>query len=210
MRKSFLAGFIMLFFLTGTFAEESKDGNNGFATWTLDVNVSALDFYTPKLNEFSSFKEKMALGPDLSLTRHWSKVGLGISANLLSPSISFLKDNKHGVEVNKYIGMVGPGLVYNFQNEYLIKSSSPVAPFIFANAMASAAQIADKGDAVRFGFGVPVGAGMYFKIADRVGLNVKAGYAFGITDYYESNVFWSAGATLGMPKLSKEQPEPEE
>lgn len=207
MGKSLLTGFIMLFFLGVTFAQESKSENDGFATWTLDVNVSALDFYTPKLKEFSSFKEKMAIGPDLSLTRHWSKVGLGISTNILSPSVSFLKEDKNGVSVNKYIAMVGPGLVYNFQNQYLIKASSPVAPFVFANALASAAQITDKSDAVRFGFGIPVGAGMYFKIADKVGLNIKAGYAFGITDYYESNVFWSAGATLGMPKLSKEEPE---
>ena len=207
MGKSLLTGFIMLFFLGVTFAQESKSENDGFATWTLDVNVSSLDFYTPTLKEFSSFKEKMAIGPDLSLTRHWSKVGLGISTNILSPSVSFLKEDKNGVSVNKYIAMVGPGLVYNFQNQYLIKASSPVAPFVFANALASAAQITDKSDAVRFGFGIPVGAGMYFKIADKVGLNIKAGYAFGITDYYESNVFWSAGATLGMPKLSKEEPE---
>lgn len=209
-KRILLSGVFALLLATFAIAQDSQEEKSGFAKWTFDANVTALDFHTPQLKKFSSFKEKMAIGPDFTLTRHWSKVGLGLSANMLSPSISFLKEKTEGVDINKYLLMAGPGLVYNFQNEYLIKAESPVAPFIFANALASVAQIEDKGDKVRFGFGIPVGAGLYFKLADKVGLNVKAGYQFGVTDYYQSNVFWSAGATLGMPKPAKTKEEPQE
>ncbi len=201
MKKSLLMSGLLFFFLSSfAFAQDLENEGNGFATWTFDLNVSALDFYSPKLEKFSSFKEKMAIGPDFSATRHWSKTGLGLSANVLSPSVSFLKGNGHDIDINKYVVMFGPGLVYNFQNEYLIKAKSPVAPFIFADALATVAQVNDLGGKSRFGFGVPLGAGLYFKLADRVGLNVKAGYAFGVTDYADDYIFWSTGATLGLPK----------
>lgn len=181
-------------------AQENEE--NGFSKWTFDANVTAFDFYSPKLNKFSSFKENMAIGPDFSLTRHWSKTGLGLSANLLSPTGNFLQKSETLPETNRYLFMAGPGLQYNFQNSYLIPAKSPVAPFVFANALVSAAQVGEN-NAVKAGFGIPVGAGLRFKIADMIGLNIKAGYAFGITDYNESNIFWSAGASLGMPKKGK-------
>lgn len=183
--------------ITNAKAQESEE--NGFAKWTFDANVTAFDFVSPKLEKFSSFKENMSIGPDLSLTRHWSKTGLGLSANILSPSGSFLAKRADLPQSNRYLFMAGPGLQYNFQNEYLIPAKSPVAPFVFANALVSVAQVGNNNE-VKAGFGVPVGAGIRFKVADMVGLNVKAGYSFGVTDYNESNIFWSMGASLGMPK----------
>lgn len=207
MKRNFISVIIACFLFSNAFANES--GDNGFAKWTFDINATAFDFYSPKLNKFSSFKQKMAIGPDFNMTRHWSKTGLGVSANILSPSLGFITEKEGLPTINKYLAMVGPGLVYNFQNEYLIKASSPVAPFVFANALASVAQVPSEGNDVKFGFGIPVGAGLYFKIVDAIGLNIKAGYAFGLTDYNESNIFWSAGATLGLPKKGKvvEQPQ---
>ncbi|HUH75221.1 MAG TPA: OmpA family protein [Chitinophagales bacterium] len=204
MKKYFLlASLVGLFLTTNVKAQEAN--SEEFTKWIIDLNVSAFDFYSPKNDKFSSFKENMAIGPDFSLTRQWSKTGLGITANIASPSISFLQDADGKSTVNRYLAFAGPGLAYNFQNQYLIKSKSPVAPFVFANAMASVAQLDDKGGDVKFGFGIPVGAGVRFKVADKVGLNLKAGYSFGITEYYESNIFWSAGVSLGMNKKSIEE-----
>jgi outer membrane protein OmpA-like peptidoglycan-associated protein len=205
MKKYFLLASIVGLFLTTNLKAQETAKSEEFSKWVIDLNVTAFDFYSPKMNKFSSFKENMAIGPDFSLTRLSSKTGLGISANIASPSISFLKDNAGNSNANKYLVFAGPGLAYNFQNQYLIPSKSPVAPFIFANALASVAQIDNLGGDVKFGFGIPVGAGFRFKIADQVGLNIKAGYAFGITEYYESNIFWSAGASLGLNKKSKEE-----
>ena len=218
MRKKFLLGGLFAMVLaTSTFAQEpegSQKSNDGFPTWTFDIDASALDFYSPKLNDFQFFKRKMAIGPDINVTRQWSKVGLGLSANVLSPSITFL-DRQDGSaapvqpEVNDYLVMFGPGLTYFFQNQYLIKAKSPVAPFVFANTLVSVARNKDNQHQVKFGFGIPVGAGVYFKLADKVALNVKGGYQFGLTDYYEDNIFYSIGATLGIPKIGKKTAEPQ-
>ncbi len=208
MKNYFLLLSLVGLFLTPN-VKAQEANTEEFSKWIIDLNVTAFDFYSPKMDKFSSFKENMAIGPDFSLTRQWSKTGLGLSANIASPSISFLKDNSGNTNANKYLAFAGLGLAYNLQNQYLIPSKSPVAPFIFANAMASVAQIDNQGGDVKFGFGIPVGAGLRFKVADLVGLNVKAGYAFGVTDYYESNIFWSAGATLGMHKKAKEEAKPE-
>ena len=142
MKKYFLLlSVVGLFLTTNIKAHESEE----FSKWNIDLNVTAFDFYSPKMEKFSSFKENMGIGPDFSLTRQWSKTGLGLSANIASPSISFTKDNLGNSNSNKYLVFAGPGLAYNFQNEYLIPAKSPVAPFIFANALASVAQIDEQG-----------------------------------------------------------------
>ncbi|MCO5248101.1 MAG: OmpA family protein [Chitinophagales bacterium] len=181
-------------------AQEKVKGD--FPKWNLGFNVSALDFYTPKLHTFSSFKKQMAIGPDVSLIRNFPKVGLGVSANILSPSII---EGDLTSDLNRYLLMFGPGITYNFANEYLIPAKSPVAPYLFANALASVAQVPAGKNKTKMGLGIPVGLGINWRLSDGVALNTKGGYMFGLTDYFDDNIYWSAGFTFRLDKKA-EQP----
>jgi len=201
---------VVLLCVLSVFRVSAQDVEESDSKWLIGINVTAYDFYSPKLNQFSSFKKQMAFGPDINVTRNWFKTGLGLNINLASPSSSFLRKTDASLPaVNNYMLFFGPGLVYNFQNSYMIPAKCAVAPYLFANFTGSVAQIADLNNDVKFGFGIPVGAGINFKVADGVAINTRAGYAFGITDYYENNIFWSMGATLGIPhKKDVKEPEP--
>lgn len=198
--KKFGLSLLVLAILFQVNAQEKK--NLSAEKWTLGFNVAALDFYTPKLNEFSSFKKGMAIGPDVTITRNWFKTGLGVTANILSPNIQS-KDLDQ--DANNYLLMFGPGAVYNFQNSYMIPAKFPIAPYLFANALGSVAKTPGENKETKMGFGIPVGLGINWKLADGLALNTRGGYMFGLTDYFEDNVYWSAGFTFRITKQKAEE-----
>ena len=201
MKKIFLS---LLCISMLSFSMNAQDeGNEQFPKWLLGVNVTALDFFTPKLKSFSSFKKQMAIGPDVVITRNYPKTGLGITGNILSPNII---DDNLTPELNKYLLMFGPGVVYNFSNEYLIPAKFPVSPYLFANALGSVAKVPAEANKSKMGFGVPVGLGINWKLADGLALNTKGGYMFGLTDYFDDNIYWSAGFSFVLDKVKKEEP----
>lgn len=208
MKRINLFLLMMVCVISSTFAGNKDTYNTAASEWSMGINATALDFYTPKLNTFSSFKQRMAIGPDINFTRNFFKTGLGVSANLLAPAGLAPKTNASLPDINKYLLMVGPGLVYNFQNAYLIKPHSPVAPYVFANALGSWARVPEGGNNDKLGFGIPLGLGLNFKIADGVALNTKAGYMVGVTEFFDNNLFWSAGLNFGLGKNNKPAPAP--
>lgn len=200
MKNNLLFLLLSLVFIGSVNAQERK--NISAEKWNLGVNVAALDFYTPKLNEFSSFKKNMAIGPDVTFIRNFFKSGIGISANLLSPNIM---DQSLEPLSNKYLLMFGPGLIYNFSNSYMIPAKFPIAPYLFVNALSSVATVPYKEDKTKMGFGIPVGLGINWKLAEGLALNTRGGYMFGLTDYFEDNVYWSAGFTFNISKAKVEE-----
>lgn len=198
-RKYLLGGILALLLATNAGAQEKK--NLSAEKWTLGFNAAALDFYTPKLNEFSSFKKSMAIGPDVTISRNFFKSGFGITANILSPNI--MNDKLEPV-ANKYLLMFGPGVTYNFSNSYMIPAKFPISPYLFANALGSVAKVPVSKE-TKMGFGIPVGLGINWKLSDGLALNTKGGYMFGLTDYFEDNVYWSAGFTFRITKEKVEE-----
>jgi outer membrane protein OmpA-like peptidoglycan-associated protein len=209
MKKISISVLVLLTMLSGVAIAGGKDTDNTSASeWSLNLNVAALDFYSPMLNKFSSFQERMAFGPDLTIQRNYFKTGLGVSINFMAPGGLSTKANPNLPALNRHLLMIGPGLTYNFQNAYMLKSSFPVAPYVFANAVGSWIRVPENGSDDKFGVGIPVGAGVNFKVADGVALNVKGGYMFGVTEFFDNNIYWSAGISLGMGKGKDAEPEP--
>jgi outer membrane protein OmpA-like peptidoglycan-associated protein len=209
MKKNTITLIAMLVVMSGMAYAGGKDTDNTPASeWSLNMNVAALDFYSPMLKNFSSFKERMAFGPDLTIQRNYFKTGIGISINFMAPGGLSTKTNPDLPALNKHLLMIGPGLVYNFQNAYMLKSSFPVAPFIFANALGAWVRVPENGSDDKFGLSIPIGAGLNFKVSDGVSLNVKGGYMFGVTEYFDNNIYWSAGIGLGLGRVKTDEPTP--
>lgn len=195
--KYIFSAFLALGLLVKTNAQESSNVTSG--KWNLNIGTTLFDFNRPVTGNFKGLKDNLVIGPDITVTRNFVKSGFGISGNVLMPFIYKNSD----LNINRYYLMFGPGLVYNLQNNYLIPAKSFIAPYLFANALASVAEVPSENNDIKMGFGVPVGVGINWKLADGIALNTKGGYMFGITDFFEKNIMLSAGLTFNLSNSEK-------
>jgi len=94
---------------------------------------------------------------------------------------------------------------YKFNNGYILKEDAAVAPYIFAKLQGTWATTSVTQENVN-GFGIPIGAGINFKIANNLALNINGGYNFGIKNNADHIVF-GVGLMLDLGK-GKEVEEP--
>jgi outer membrane protein OmpA-like peptidoglycan-associated protein len=169
----------------------------GNSKWSIGLGMEVADFYSPKLDKLSTFKKPIWFGPRLTMWRNFnSSVALGL--DLGSYAFSSKLDDATLPPVNTYNLLYSGLAAYKFNNGYILKEDAAVAPYLFVKLQGTWAKSPVSHDNVN-GFGIPIGAGINFKIANNVAFNVNGGYNFGIKNN-EDHIFFGAGLMLDLGK----------
>lgn len=168
--------------------------NVGNAGWTVGVNLNAIDRYTDVLEEYSSFREPMEFGPRLWV---WKNFGSSIALDMHVQTQLFMgkKRLESLPSIPRHFLNFGGGLVYKFNNGYIMKESAVIAPFIFGYVQGAMMSKPNKEgtDKREIGAGAPVGLGFNVRIGHDLALQLQGGYTFGLTDNMRDNIFYSVG-----------------
>jgi outer membrane protein OmpA-like peptidoglycan-associated protein len=221
MRKGNLLLAVLLFVATiaTSFAEEgtkkkkctkkactnSAVGNN---KWSLGIGMEVADFYSPKLKKLQTFKTPVAFGPRIGFWRNFNP-SIALGMDLATYAFSSKNTDATLPAVNTYNLLYAGTAVYKFNNGYILKEDFPVAPYIFVKLQGTWAEEAVTKNSLN-GFGIPLGAGINWKIANNVALNTYGGYNFGIKNN-EDHIFFGAGLMVDLGKgKDVEEPKVEE
>lgn len=172
---------------------KSAVGNNRFS---LGFGMELADYYSPLLKKTSTFKNPVSFGPRITA---WynpiSSVAIGLD---LGSHAFATKENTSLPAINTYNLLYSLLFAYKFNNGYILKEDAAVAPYIFAKLQGSWAvdKITDQNVN---GFGIPMGAGINFKVANNVALNVNGGYSFSIKNSND-HIFFGAGLMVDLGK----------
>lgn len=187
------------------FAQAQKADLNS-TRFSFGIAMDILDQHTPDLDGYQLFKAPMDWGPRMFTWINLNpsvaiEIGLGTNA-LRAGDIEAPFEQKHLHLLN-----FDAGIVYKFNNGYILKESTPVAPFFFARARGSLIDFQKTGAVgQRIGFGVPLGGGLNFRVGDGVAWQISAAYSFGVTSEYDNDVLLSTGLmfNIGEPKKIEE------
>ncbi|MCP4122585.1 MAG: OmpA family protein [Bacteroidetes bacterium] len=207
--KKFLL--IILSVLAVQFSYAQKQDMNS-SRYSFGLALDILDQHTPDVKGYQLFDAPMDFGMRaFSWINLNSSVAieLGIGTNALrAGEISDPFNQK-----NLHLFNVDAGIVYKFNNGYILKESTPVAPFLFAKARGSFSDLRRSiAGGERWGFGVPIGGGLNFRVADGMIFQASAAYTFGVTSEYENDVILSMGFLFDVGEKKKMvvvEPEPE-
>lgn len=186
MKRNFL--FAIGILLVTIVSAQKKSSNIGDAKWSIGINMDALDAFSPKLGEFSTFKRGVDFGPKVTA---WYNPNSSIAIDIHAGSQS-IRRHSDTLDNNLHWLQSGLGLVYKLNNGYILKETTPVAPYIFVHGNVIYADVANTSDK-QWGFGLPIGLGINFRLANDIALNVHGGYSWGLTKLMEDNIFYSAG-----------------
>ncbi len=177
-------------------SNKSAVGNSRFS---IGIGMEVADYYTPALKKLSSFKNPVWFGPRLT-TWYNPNSSIAIGLDLGSHAFSTKNGDPLLPVLNTYNLLYSGILAYKFNNGYILKEDAAVSPYIFAKLQGTWAQTAVLKDNVH-GFGVPIGAGINFKIANNIALNINGGYNFAIKNNND-HIFFGVGlmADLGKGK----------
>jgi len=207
--KKFLL--IILSVLAVQFSYAQKQDMNS-ARYSFGFALDILDQHTPDVKGYQLFQAPMDFGMRaFSWINLNSSVAieLGIGTNALRAG----EINDPFNQKNLHLFNVDAGIVYKFNNGYILKESTPVAPFLFAKARGSFSDLRRSiAGGERWGFGVPVGGGLNFRVADGMIFQASAAYTFGVTSEYENDVILSMGFLFDVGEKKKVvivEPEPE-
>lgn len=182
----------------------SAVGNNRFS---IGIGMEIADYYSPALKNLSTFKNPVKFGPRIT---GWynpnSSVAIGLE--LGTHVFTAVQEDATLPAINRYNLLFAGVLAYKFNNGYILKEDAAVAPFIFAKLQGSWAETATTREDI-VGFGIPVGVGINFKVANNVAINVNGGYNFGIKNN-QDHILFGAGVMLdlGKGKQKEEAPAP--
>jgi outer membrane protein OmpA-like peptidoglycan-associated protein len=181
---------------------KNKNSAVGNSRFSIGLGMEIADYYSPALKKLSTFKKPVWFGPRITA---WynpnSSVAIGVdlgthafTSKSTDPTLPTLNTNNV-----LYSGLIA----YKLNNGYILKEDAAVAPYIFAKLQGSWARTAVTNESLH-GFGIPIGAGINFKIANNIALNVNGGYNFGIKNNRD-HIFFGAGimADLGKGKEVK-------
>ncbi|HMW95373.1 MAG TPA: OmpA family protein [Chitinophagales bacterium] len=215
MRKRILLLMAICMMITSTIFAEMKAPRKatsavGNSKWSLGLGMEVADFYSPKMGKLKTFKTPVAFGPRIGFWRNFNaSIALGI--DVASYAFSSKNTDPTLPAVNTYNLLYAGSAVYKFNNGYVIKEDAGVAPYIFAKIQGAWAEKAITKESVN-GLGIPIGAGINFKIANNVALNTYGGYNFAVKNN-EDHIFFGAGLMVDLGKgktveepVKKEEP----
>lgn len=184
--------------LPSLFAQSS---NVGDGKWSVGGGIQIIDLFSPQPGYKYGFKNPLFFGPRAFVWKNFNasfSINLDISTIIkkkeLDPSLPF-------VNVYKFNALFGA--IYKFNNGYIFKTTSPVAPYFFADIQGSWIGINPEGNN-KFGFGIPLGAGINWRLTDDLALQTQAGYTFGLTKGFENQIFYSTGIIADFKNRKKE------
>jgi outer membrane protein OmpA-like peptidoglycan-associated protein len=193
---------------TAIFGIYAKGGSNvGDNKWSLGMGLEFLDFYSPMdHSKFRPFSNPNQFGPKVQ-TWYNPNSSIGVTLDLGSyirgkqETLTVEDDDTTFVlgPVKKIIGNAAVGLVYKFNNGYILKETFPVAPYLYTKLQLSVDEDYAKG------FSIPIGGGVNWKLANNVALNTYMGYNIGVKNI-ENNVNIGMGVLfdLGKGKFDEE------
>ncbi|MCC6584482.1 MAG: OmpA family protein [Chitinophagales bacterium] len=174
-------------------SNKSAVGNSRFS---LGIGMEVADYYSPALKKLSTFKNPIWFGPRVTA---WYNPNSSVAIGLDLGSHAFAtKSDPTLPAINTYNVLYSGLIAYKLNNGYILKEDAAVAPYIFAKLQGSWAQTAVLKQSVN-GFGIPIGAGINFKIANNIALNVNGGYSFAIKNSND-HIFFGAGLMLDLGK----------
>lgn len=180
--------------------------NIGDVRWSFGLGLDILDQYTPEMDGLQTFKAPFDLGQRAWV---WANINssVAIEAGLGTTGIQTRqKDDEVYEAKNRHMFNVEGGLIYKFNNGYILKENFPVAPFLFAKVKGSYMDLASGFGGSDWGIGIPVGGGINWRIANDIALNTQVAYTFGVSDNFNNNLVWTFGVMfdLGKSKVIEE------
>lgn len=174
-------------------SNKSAVGNNRFS---LGIGMEVADYNSPALKKLSTFKNPVSFGPRITM---WYNPNSSVAIGLDLGSHAFSsKEDPAMPAINTYNVLYSGLIAYKFNNGYILKEDAAVSPYLFAKLQGSWATTPIFKETVH-GFGIPIGAGINFKIANNVALNVNGGYSFAIKNSND-HIFFGAGIMLDLGK----------
>lgn len=168
----------------------SQKSNVGDAKWSFGMGVELLDLFSPELKKYSTFSKPINMGPKIQAWYNMNP-SIAIPISLSSPSIRRYTNDELGTSHNRHYLIASTGLIYKFNNGYMLKETTPVAPYLFFQP-ALQYMLSSK-NSKEVGFNFPVGAGLNFRIVEDLALNLSGGYSFGLSKNTQSNIFYNMG-----------------
>ncbi len=202
MKKSIVLFSAMLILFSSVALGAKKPPKNnksavGNSRFSLGIGMEVADYYTPALKKASTFKNPIYFGPRITWWYNPNS-SIAIGLDLGTHAFSTKTDNLTLPTINTYNLLYSGLLAYKFNNGYILKNDAAVAPYIFAKLQGTWAQTPLTKQNVH-GFGIPIGAGINFKIANNLALNVNAGYNFAIKNNND-HIFFGAGLMVDLGK----------
>lgn len=175
---------------------KNKNSAVGNSKFSLGIGMEFADYYTPVLKKVTSFKNPIYFGPRLTM---WYNPISSVAVGLDLGSHAFsTKTDASLPALNVYNILYSALVAYKFNNGYILKEDAAVAPYLFAKFQGSWAKTAILNENKQ-GFGIPIGAGINFKIANNIALNVNGGYSFAVKNAND-HIFFGAGFMVDLGK----------
>jgi outer membrane protein OmpA-like peptidoglycan-associated protein len=202
--------FMLLCLIVAQYSFAQK-GQIGDTRWSMGVSWDILDQFTPELDGGQTFKVPMDMGVHVFT---WANINssLAIELGVSTNGIRYQSIDPPLNEKNLHLFIFDGGIVYKFNNGYILKETSPVAPFLFAKARGTYMDLLKPGESGQgMGFGIPLGGGFNWRVGDDVALMTAVSYTFGITDNFDNNLLYQIGFMfdLGTEKVQEVVVEPE-
>ncbi len=173
--------------------------NIGDSRFSLGLGIDILDQYTPPLDGLQTFKSPIDIGQRFWF---WGNINSSIA---VEGGIGFtiaqtrkIGDTEFDAK-NRHLFSVEGGLVYKFNNGYILKETFPVAPYLFAKVRGSYMDRMAFG-ASDWGVGIPLGGGINWRLADDIALTTQVAYTIGVTDDFDNNLIWTIGVMFDLGK----------
>lgn len=184
---------------------QAQKSNVGDSKWSFGIGMEALDLFTPELKEYSTFSKPLNFGLKMQAWYNMNK-SVAIPISVSSPSFRRYQNEVLGTSHNRNYLILSTGFIYKFNNGYMLKETTPVAPYMFMQGAMHFGLSAENDYAMGFNF--PVGLGLNFRIVEDVAFNLSGGYSFAASKQTQSNLFYNAGFMVdlgGNPKEEKKE-----
>ena len=189
----------------------AQKGQIGDTRWSFGVSFDMLDQFTPEIDGAQTLKAPMDFGIRAFA---WVNINssIAVELGLGTNGMRFQSIDAPLEDKNVHLFNFDGGVVYKFNNGYILKEKSVVGPFLFVKARGSYMDLLKPGSMGQgLGFGIPVGGGFNWRIGDNVALHTAVAYTFGITDDFDNDLVYSIGMMfdLGDEKFIEVVVEPE-
>jgi outer membrane protein OmpA-like peptidoglycan-associated protein len=198
--KKYIAVLVILF---STFQViNAQKSNVGDGKWSLGGGIQGIDLFSPKPEFKYGFRNPLFFGPRAFVWKNFNP-SLSVSVDL---SALFSKKEIDATlpSVNIYKFNTSIGAVFKLNNGYIFKTTAAVAPYIFAQVQGSLIGVNPKGNK-GFGVGLPLGAGVNWRLTDDLALQTQAGYTFGLSGNFENQIFYSTGIIADFKKKASKE-----
>lgn len=181
---------------------KAQNSNVGDSKWSFGLGVEILDLFTPEEKSFSTFSQPINFGPKIQAWFNPNS-SLAIPISISSPFVRRYKNEELGTSHYRHNLITSTGVIYKFNNGYMLKETTPVAPYIFV--LANMQYMISPENTNQIGFNIPTGIGLNFRIVEDMAFNISGGYAFAASEKTQAHIFYNAGFMFDLGGESKDK-----